>query len=119
MLLTLILGEEEADVYSKVKMKKLFEMYEEEKLLNPSEKRILTAALEIADKRACDIMKPLDQVFMLDIDTLLNRDTLRKIYQAGYSRIPIYERERSSIVGILMARELILINPDKVLISIR
>ena len=60
LLLTLILGEEEADVYSKVKMKKLFEMYEEEKLLNPSEKRILTAALEIADKRACDIMKPLD-----------------------------------------------------------
>ena len=34
LLLTRILGEEEADMYSKTKMKKLFEMYEKENLLN-------------------------------------------------------------------------------------
>lgn len=60
LLLTKILGEEAADMYSKARMKKLFDMYEEEKLLNPSEKRILTAALEISEKRAVEIMTPLD-----------------------------------------------------------
>lgn len=119
LLLTLVLGEEEGDMYTKGKMKKLFEMYEKEKLLGPSERRILVAALEISDKRAGHIMKPLDDVYMLDIDTILTRETLRDIYQAGYSRIPIYDKERDNIVGILMARELILINPEKAFISIR
>lgn len=88
-------------------------------MLNQSEKRILTAALEISEKKAGDLMKPLDKVFMLDIDTCLTRDTLNQIYQKGYSRIPIYEKERNNIVGILMSRELILVNPEKMLISIR
>ena len=119
LLLTKVLGEEEVDLYSKTKMKKLFELYEKEKLLNPSEKRILIAALEISDKRAGDVMKPLDKVYMLEIDTILTKDVLRTIYQSGYSRIPIYEKERNNILGILMARELILVNPQKALISIR
>ena len=55
-------------------------MYEEEELLDPSEKRILVATLEISDKVAGDIMKPLNDVFMLEIDTKLNKETLTLIY---------------------------------------
>ena len=60
LILNLLLGEEEPELYSKTKMKKLFEMYEKDKLLDPSEKRILIATLEISDKKAGTIMKPLD-----------------------------------------------------------
>lgn len=69
LLLTKVFGEEEADFYTKTKMKKLFEMYESENLLNAAEKKLLVAALEISDKRAGHIMKPLDEVYMLEIDT--------------------------------------------------
>ena len=65
LLLNLILGSGEEELYSKVKMKKLFEMYEKEKLLEPAEKRILIATLEISDKRAGDIMRPLDEALRL------------------------------------------------------
>ena len=64
-------------------------------------------------------MKPLDTAYMLSIDTKLTKENLRKIYKAGYSRIPIYDKTKDNIVGILLTRELILINPDKAIISIR
>ena len=56
---------------------------------------------------------------MLEVDTYLNMETLTTIYHAGYSRVPIYEKERQNIVGILLTRELILVNPEKLLITIR
>ena len=44
---------------------------------------------------------------------------LRDIYSKGFSRIPVFDRTRDNIVGILMARDLILINPDKALITLK
>jgi CBS domain containing-hemolysin-like protein len=66
-------------------------MYEKEKLLNPSERKILTAALEMHDKNAESIMQPLDKTFMLDIDSKITKELLRTIYKEGFSRIPIFE----------------------------
>jgi metal transporter CNNM len=56
---------------------------------------------------------------MLDINTELNHKTLRDIYSQGFSRIPIYDRTKDNIVGVLMTRDLILINPDKALITLK
>ena len=56
---------------------------------------------------------------MLDISTELNHKTLRDIYSKGFSRIPVYDRTKDNIVGVLMARDLILINPDKALITLK
>ncbi len=65
-------------------------MYEKEKLLDPSERKILSAALELQEKTAKMVMTPLDKTFMLDIDLVVDRDLLRHIYTIGFSRIPIY-----------------------------
>jgi len=64
-------------------------------------------------------MTKIENVFMLDINTQLDQKLLKEIYSRGYSRIPIYERNKHNIVGILMARDLILINPEKALISLK
>ena len=64
-------------------------------------------------------MTPIDEVYMLDINTQLNHKTLREIYSRGYSRIPVYDRSKDYIVGVLMTRDLILINPDKALITLK
>lgn len=64
-------------------------------------------------------MTPIEKSYMLDINTKIDKHLLREIYLQGYSRIPVYEGMRSNIVGILMARDLILINPDETLITIR
>lgn len=89
-ILDKILGEDAGNVYNKNKMKRLFEIYEKEKLLDPQERKILTAALELHDKSTDKVMTPLDKVFKLDIDLPVDKELLRHIYSQGYSRIPIY-----------------------------
>ena len=88
-------------------------------MIKASERKIIQGALELQEKIAIDIMTPIDKVFMLEISTKLDYPTLREIYAKGFSRIPIYERTRDNIVGILMARDLILVNPDKAMLSLK
>jgi len=64
-------------------------------------------------------MTPIEEVYMLEIHTILDHKTLHEIYLKGFSRIPIYEKQIDNIVGILMSRDLILVNPDKAIISLK
>lgn len=64
-------------------------------------------------------MTPLEKVYMLEINTVLDKDLLKEIYAKGFSRIPIYEGHREKIVSVLLSRDLILINPEKRKITIK
>lgn len=50
---------------------------------------------------------------MLEINTVINREITEEIYTQGYSRIPIYDGDKSNVTGVLMAKDLILFNPDR------
>jgi metal transporter CNNM len=100
-------------------MKSLFEMYEKEKLLDPHERKILIAALDLSEKTAKDVMTPLEKAYLIDINVTVTKDLLREIYSHGFSRIPIYEGKKDNIVGILMSRDLILINPEKTQVTVK
>lgn len=97
----------------------MFEMLEIENVIKSSERKIIQAALDLQEKTAKEVMTPIEDVYMLDINTQLDHKIMREIYSRGFSRIPIYEGARDNIVGILMARDLILINPDKALITLK
>jgi metal transporter CNNM len=97
----------------------MFEMLESENVIKSAERKIITAALELQEKTAEQVMTKIDDVYMLEINTLLGHKTLREIYSKGFSRVPIYEKTKDNIVGILMSRDLILINPDKQLITLK
>lgn len=114
-----ILGEEEGNLLSRSRMKKLFEKYEQQNVLRPSERKILSAALEMKHKTVGKVMTSLKDTFMLDINQNLDQNLKKTIYQAGYSRIPVYEGSRENIVGILVSRDLILTNIDNTLFTIR
>jgi metal transporter CNNM len=64
-------------------------------------------------------MTKIEEVYMLEINTKLDNEMLKQIYIKGFSRIPVYEGSKDNIVGILMARDLILINPEKSLITLK
>ncbi|CAI2360224.1 unnamed protein product [Moneuplotes crassus] len=113
IILDCILGEELGNILSKNQMKKLFEMYENDKLLDPDERKLMVAALEIQDKKAKTIMTPMDKIYMLDINTRLTEDKIHEIYLQGFSRIPIFDGKRDNVVGILLVRDLLVINHSK------
>jgi len=68
VVLNRIFGEDEGNLLSKSRMKKLFEKYEQQNVLQASERKILSAALELKNKTVGSAMTPLSNAFMLDIN---------------------------------------------------
>ena len=96
-------------------MKQLVEihaLHNKESGLQQHEARILSGALDYANKAVKEVMTPIASVFMLEINEKLDVDTMSKIWETGHSRIPIFKKDKNNIVGILFTKDLVLINPD-------
>ncbi|RPA99177.1 hypothetical protein L873DRAFT_1843730 [Choiromyces venosus 120613-1] len=52
--------------------------------------RVMQGALDLENKVAGDIMKPISDVKMLDVKDRMNIDRWKKVISWGYSRIPVY-----------------------------
>lgn len=80
--------------------------------LTYNEVSIIRGALDLTHKTVHDCMTPVNKIYMLDVNTLLTRDTITEIYNIGYTRIPIYRGNRENIIGILNTKSLITVNPN-------
>ena len=52
-------------------------------------------------------MKPLDEVFMISLDSILDKPLIQSILKKGYSRIPVFSGERTNISGMIMVKSLL------------
>ncbi|XP_046870866.1 metal transporter CNNM3 isoform X2 [Hypomesus transpacificus] len=66
----------------------------------------------LRSKTVEDILTPLKDCFMLPSTAMLDFSTMSEIMQSGYTRVPIYEEERSNIIEILYVKDLALVDPD-------
>ncbi|KAA8498808.1 Metal transporter CNNM2 [Porphyridium purpureum] len=80
--------------------------------LRLAESAILGSALEFWDKKVSQVMTPLDRVFMLGMQETLDFETMKAIFQGGHSRLPVYQDTRDNVVGVIFAKDLILVDPD-------
>eukprot|EP00960_Hanusia_phi_P052706 761596-Hanusia_phi.AAC.7 len=76
------------------------------------EVRILNGTLDMAGKAAKDAMRPLKDVYMIEASSPLDRTTLRNIMATGFSRIPVYHNDVQNVIGMLLVKDLLLVNPD-------
>ena len=89
--------------------------FNEEKIgLNEDQANLMISALEIKEKKAKDIMIPLNKVYIIEYDQKLTKETIAEILSKGYSRIPVYikKKEDSSIeiIGLVRIKQLIGLN---------
>ncbi|KAK1868141.1 hypothetical protein I4F81_010636 [Pyropia yezoensis] len=80
--------------------------------LSKDETTILRGALDFATKNVLDVMTPLKKVVMLEESTRLSFKNLMVIFHSGHSRVPVYSGDRTNIVGMIFAKDLILLDPD-------
>lgn len=88
-------------------IKDFLEVAHEKKLLDSEVYTMLSGALEVANQTVADIMVPRSRMDMLDISRPLS-EVLPEIIETGHSRFPVYEGDRDNIVGILLAKDLLL-----------
>ncbi|KAM9455354.1 metal transporter CNNM3 isoform 2-T2 [Clarias gariepinus] len=65
----------------------------------------------LRSKTVEDILTPLKDCFMLPSTAMLDFSTMSEIMQSGYTRVPVYEEERSNIIEILYVKDLALVDP--------
>ena len=81
--------------------------------LSEDEVTIVGETLKLASKTVGGIMTPLEEVCMLPEDTCFDENTLADVLGYGHSRIPVFRGRRENIVGLLMVRNLIVLNPNE------
>ena len=92
---------------SKEELRSLVEVGKEHGVINESEQEMIENIIEFDEKIAREIMIPRTKVFLIDknisIHELFENKEIEK-----YSRIPVYENEADNIIGILMAKDLMI-----------
>ncbi|KAL3913699.1 MAG: hypothetical protein SGILL_006385 [Bacillariaceae sp.] len=80
---------------------------------------IVEGALQMKTKTALDIFCPLNRMFAVPYDLILNEENVVDIYSSGYSRIPVYEQNPNKpksptmIRGLLITKHLVVINMNE------
>lgn len=75
-------------------------------VINQTEKQMINAIFEFDDKLAREVMTPRTEVKMVDL--LEDRDqVLDALIQLKYSRIPVYEKDRDKVVGVIHLKDLL------------
>lgn len=112
-LLDCVLGEEKGNVYDRERLMEFIRITGNHTQLEADEVAIISGALKLKKIKVDQIMTKIEDVFMLPIECMLDRKTIRSIIEKGYSRIPIYELgDRKQIVALILAKDLALLDPD-------
>ncbi|CAL1537272.1 unnamed protein product [Lymnaea stagnalis] len=112
LILDKILGEEMGQVYNKEKLQELIRMTADRRVLHDNEANIISGALQLTNKSVEDIMTRVEDVYMLESNRILDFDTMTEIIHHGYTRVPVYDGEKTNIVNLLNTKDLALIDPD-------
>ncbi|CAK1354157.1 Protein MAM3 [Cercospora beticola] len=117
-LLDYLLGEEHGTMYKKAGLKTLVTLHKTlgggagEQLME-DEVTIINSVLDLKDKPVGDIMTPMQDVFTMSADTVLDEVMMDTILSQGYSRIPIYAPDNArNFIGMLLVKILITYDPE-------
>ncbi|XP_017307010.2 metal transporter CNNM4 isoform X1 [Ictalurus punctatus] len=111
-LLDFVLGQEIGTVYNREKFLGMLKVTEPYNDLVKEELNMIQGALELRTKTVEDVMTPLSNCFMIHSDAVLDFNTMLEIMESGYTRIPVYEEERTNIVDVLYVKDLAFVDPD-------
>lgn len=114
-LLDWLLGEDHGTTYKKAELKTFVSLHQQlgTENLNEDEVTIIRAVLDLNDKTVRDVMTPIQDVFVMSADTILDDEGVGKLVQSGYSRVPVHEKDKpDSIMGMLLVKDLISYDPD-------
>ncbi len=99
-LLSKLLAGKETKTVTEEELLSIIETIEDEGVLEPEKQALVNSAIEFRDKLAEDIMVPMEQVVCVNVATPIE-ELAALLKTETYSRLPVYERNKDNIVGIL------------------
>lgn len=74
--------------------------------INEDELEMIESVMEFGDTQAGEIMTPRTDIFALPVDTSFDQ-AVDEVTKAGHTRVPVYQEDPDSIIGILYAKDLL------------
>lgn len=121
LLLDKLLGDEISGVFTRQGLLELVKLNVESAEhakasgLTKADGRLLGGALTFKEKSVSEVMTPKEEIFSLPITAVLDQPTFLTILSKGHTRIPVYDGERSNIVALLLAKNLLGIGFERAL----
>ncbi|XP_055641243.1 unextended protein [Toxorhynchites rutilus septentrionalis] len=111
-ILDYMLGEEIGNFYNRERLKELVKVTTDINDLDRDEVNVISGVLELRKKTVEDVMTRIEDAFMLSLDAVLDFATITEILKSGFSRIPVYENDRTNIITLLYIKDLAFVDPD-------
>lgn len=114
MLLDKWLGVDHGTTYRRTELKTLVSLHQVDLLgeLTDDEVTIIASVLDLKEKAISTVMTPLEDVFTLSEDAILDEQLMEEIVNSGHSRIPIYRHDDpGNFIGMLLVKRLITYDP--------
>ncbi|CAK8992920.1 unnamed protein product [Durusdinium trenchii] len=120
LILDRLFGEEIGQVLDRQQFMTLIEYQRKQAphLLTEQEARILRGSLDFSTMTAKNIMVPMAECFCLDSHAVINPGLCSAVASAGYSRIPVIDRDplnpkkQFAVVGLIHVKDLLLLEID-------
>jgi len=116
LVLDWLLGQEVGTIFSR---KELLEMLKLQISMGACDEeegavaqQVAEGALSFRDKKVGEVMTPLEDAYLLSAETRLGYDTIREIFETGFSRIPVYGQDKHDYKGLLYTKDLMLADPE-------
>lgn len=93
------------EVITEADIKNMIEFGVEQKIVQPEEQYIINRALAFSDITASKIMIPLRDVFTIEQKTTIEKSIIN-IIESGYTRVPLYDKQKDNIVGVVMVKDI-------------
>jgi metal transporter CNNM len=109
-----LLGHATPAMYSRHEIMQIISEHEdsEHSPIDADEERIVHGALQFSHKQVREVMTPIEKVAMFDENQKLNHSFFEDVSDEGYSRFPIYSGNKTNIVGVLFAKDLLTEDED-------
>ncbi len=106
------------DVHSSEELKYLVKQGQKNGKIDDAEYKIIRNAFDFSEQIAKQIMVPRTQVFAIDLNDF-KEESLNRIIEESYSRIPCYEDNLDNIIGVVYLKEILLATRKKEPFNIR
>ena len=93
-------------------LRTLVDLGEEEGEIAESEKEFIHNIFDFGDTVVSEVMTPRTDMFCLHVDQTWD-EILAAIAEEHYSRMPVYEKDKDDMVGVLYSKDLLALNPDE------
>lgn len=111
LLLDKMLGAPIGTIYAHEEFAHLVEMHRAAGALDEDQTKIMKGALDFKHASVEECMTPIANLYSLEVDDVIDKKKLKEIFTSGYSRVPVHSKNKEKTVGMLITKDLILVDP--------